>query len=56
MLDRCLCAGPCSYAIPEAHTVIRGTLRYKGNPAFVKSFADAGFLNDDPQDYLQVRQ
>eukprot|EP00045_Choanoeca_perplexa_P001604 m.20861 g.20861 ORF g.20861 m.20861 type:complete len:347 (-) comp11060_c0_seq4:73-1113(-) len=42
------------YGIPEAHTVVRGTLRYKGNPAFVKSFADAGFLNDDPQDYLQA--
>eukprot|EP00730_Choanoeca_flexa_P013244 TRINITY_DN5109_c0_g1_i1.p1 TRINITY_DN5109_c0_g1~~TRINITY_DN5109_c0_g1_i1.p1 ORF type:complete len:450 (+),score=150.86 TRINITY_DN5109_c0_g1_i1:48-1397(+) len=41
------------YNIPEAKTVVRGTLRYKGNPAFVKSFADAGFLNDDPQDYLQ---
>jgi saccharopine dehydrogenase (NADP+, L-glutamate forming) len=24
------------YGIPEAHTVIRGSLRYKGNPAFVR--------------------
>lgn len=42
------------YNIPEAKTICRGTLRYKGNPAFVKSFADVGFLNDDAQDYLQA--
>eukprot|EP00051_Salpingoeca_urceolata_P026413 m.477223 g.477223 ORF g.477223 m.477223 type:complete len:452 (-) comp20778_c0_seq1:139-1494(-) len=40
------------YGIPEAQTILRGTLRYKGNPSFVKALADAGFMNDDDQDYL----
>lgn len=26
------------YKIPEAETVIRGSLRYEGNPAFIKAF------------------
>jgi saccharopine dehydrogenase (NADP+, L-glutamate forming) len=30
------------YRIPEAHTVIRGSLRYKGNPAFVQVLANLG--------------
>lgn len=37
------------YGIPEAKTVLRGTLRYAGNPIFVRALADLGFLNDDPQ-------
>lgn len=41
------------YGIPEAHTILRGTLRYKGNPSFIKALADIGFLNDDAQDWLQ---
>ncbi|EDQ85999.1 uncharacterized protein MONBRDRAFT_34020 [Monosiga brevicollis MX1] len=44
---------PERYGIPEAKTVLRGTLRYKGNPAFVKALADVGFLNDDAQPFLQ---
>ena len=40
------------YGIPEAQTILRGTLRYKGAPAFVKALADLGFLNDDDQPYL----
>lgn len=35
------------YHIPEAETVIRGTLRYQGFPEFVKSLVDIGFLKDD---------
>lgn len=34
------------YNIPEAETVIRGTLRYQGFPEFVKVLVDIGFLND----------
>ena len=35
------------YHIPEAETVIRGTLRYQGFPEFVKSLVDIGFLKED---------
>ncbi len=30
------------YKIPEAKTVVRGSLRYNGNPTFIKAFADIG--------------
>jgi len=45
---------PERYGIPEAQAVLRGTLRFKGNPAFVKAMVDFGIVNDDPQDYLQA--
>lgn len=35
------------YHIPEAETVIRGTLRYQGFPEFVKVLVDIGLLKDD---------
>ncbi|CCD27460.1 saccharopine dehydrogenase (NADP+, L-glutamate-forming) NDAI_0K02690 [Naumovozyma dairenensis CBS 421] len=35
------------YHIPEAETVIRGTLRYQGFPEFVKALVDIGMLKDD---------
>lgn len=35
------------YHIPEADTVIRGTLRYQGFPEFVKVLVDMGMLKDD---------
>ncbi|ODV62271.1 saccharopine dehydrogenase (NADP+, L-glutamate-forming) [Ascoidea rubescens DSM 1968] len=35
------------YHIPEAETVIRGTLRYQGFPEFVKVLVDIGFLKED---------
>ncbi|OXB44959.1 hypothetical protein B1J92_C03443g [Nakaseomyces glabratus] len=35
------------YHIPEADTVIRGTLRYQGFPEFVKALVDMGMLKDD---------
>lgn len=38
------------YNIPEAETVIRGTLRYQGFPEFIKVFVDLGFLKDSPND------
>ena len=31
------------YNIPEAETVIRGTLRYQGLPEFVRTLVDLGF-------------
>ncbi|KAK0703433.1 saccharopine dehydrogenase [Lasiosphaeria miniovina] len=39
------------YNIPEAQTIIRGTLRYAGFPEFVKVLVDIGFLEDGEQDY-----
>merc|ERR1711939_334642 len=41
------------YNIPEAQTVIRGTLRYQGFPVFVKVLVDIGFLSDEEQSYLK---
>lgn len=35
------------YNIPEAETVIRGTLRFQGFPEFVKVLVDMGFLKED---------
>ena len=41
------------YKIPEAHTVIRGSLRYKGNPAFIQALANLGWLDQDKKDWLK---
>lgn len=41
------------YNIPEAQTIIRGTLRYTGFPEFVKVLVDIGFLNDEEQSYFK---
>jgi len=41
------------YNIPEAQTVIRGTLRYAGFPEFIKVLVDIGFLCDEEQDFLK---
>src|ERR1700738_4038404 len=40
------------YTIPEAQTVIRGTLRYQGFPEFVKTLVDIGFLSEESKDFL----
>lgn len=42
------------YGIPEAETVIRGTLRFQGFPEFVKVLVDLGFLSDNAVDYLSA--
>ncbi|KAK3937658.1 Saccharopine dehydrogenase [Diplogelasinospora grovesii] len=34
------------YSIPEAQTVVRGTLRYQGFPQFIKVLVDIGFLEE----------
>lgn len=36
------------YEIPEAQTVIRGTLRFQGFPEMIKVLVDTGFLSDEP--------
>ena len=41
------------YNIPEAQTVIRGTLRYQGFPEFVKVLVDIGFLSENKHDFLK---
>jgi saccharopine dehydrogenase (NADP+, L-glutamate forming) len=40
------------YGIPEAQTVIRGTLRYQGFPQMIRVLVDMGFLSDEPKDFL----
>ncbi|KAL8915830.1 MAG: hypothetical protein Q9208_008827 [Pyrenodesmia sp. 3 TL-2023] len=41
------------YRIPEASTVVRGTLRYAGFPELIRCIVDMGFLSQDPQDFLK---
>ncbi|KAF7511334.1 Saccharopine dehydrogenase [NADP(+), L-glutamate-forming] [Endocarpon pusillum] len=41
------------YDIPEAQTLIRGTLRYQGFPEFVRVLVDIGFLSEEKHDFLQ---
>ncbi len=38
------------YNIPESETIIRGTLRYEGNPAFVKTLKNLGWLDTETKD------
>jgi len=40
------------YNIPEAQTIIRGTLRFQGFPEFVRVLVDMGFLSQEKQDFL----
>ncbi|ORY09875.1 Saccharopine dehydrogenase [Clohesyomyces aquaticus] len=44
------------YNIPEAQTIIRGTLRYQGFPEYIKCFVDIGFLSDEPKDFLKEKR
>jgi saccharopine dehydrogenase (NADP+, L-glutamate forming) len=41
------------YKIPEAETVVRGSLRYEGNPAFVAALAQIGWLDTDEKEWLR---
>ncbi|EEP80433.1 saccharopine dehydrogenase [Uncinocarpus reesii 1704] len=41
------------YNIPEAQTVIRGTLRFQGFPEMIHVLVDIGFLSDEPRDFLK---
>ncbi|KAJ6438597.1 saccharopine dehydrogenase [Purpureocillium lavendulum] len=40
------------YNIPEAQTIIRGTMRYQGFPQFIRVLVETGFLEDTPLDIL----
>lgn len=40
------------YNIPEAQTIIRGTLRYQGFPQFIRVLVDLGFLEEKPIEVL----
>ncbi|KAJ4167788.1 saccharopine dehydrogenase (NADP+, L-glutamate-forming) [Fusarium falciforme] len=40
------------YNIPEAETIIRGTLRYQGFPQFIRVLVQIGFLDDTAQEAL----
>jgi len=41
------------YNIPEAQTIIRGTLRYQRFPEFVRVLVDMGFLDDEVKGFLK---
>lgn len=43
------------YDIPEAQTVIRGTMRYQGNPALVQVLNELGMLTEEPMDVLKTK-
>ncbi|OXV10124.1 hypothetical protein Egran_02112 [Elaphomyces granulatus] len=40
------------YNIPEAQTVIRGSLRYAGFPELIKVLVDIDFLSEEEQNFL----
>jgi spermidine synthase / saccharopine dehydrogenase (NADP+, L-glutamate-forming) len=40
------------YNIPEAETVVRGTLRYQGFPEFIKALVDMGWLDQGEKGWL----
>ena len=41
------------YDIPEAHTVIRGSLRYDGNPQLTRALLKTGWLDAQPKEWLK---
>ncbi|KAK9240394.1 Saccharopine dehydrogenase [Lipomyces kononenkoae] len=41
------------YNIPEAETVLRGSLRYEGNPKFVQALSNLGWLDSGEKDWLR---
>ena len=41
------------YNIPEAQTIIRGTLRYQGFPELIRVLVDMGFLSEVEQSFLK---
>lgn len=41
-----------AYGISDAHTVFRGTLRYRGFCQFIEAAVDLGLLDDIKEDYL----
>ena len=43
------------YNIPEAETVLRGTLRYQGFPAFIQALVALGYLDASQKEWLVAR-
>ena len=41
------------YGIPEAETVVRGTLRYQGFPEFIKALVQLGWLSAEEKSWLK---
>jgi saccharopine dehydrogenase (NADP+, L-glutamate forming) len=41
------------YNIPEAHTIIRGSLRYEDNPVLVKALIDLGWVDPSEKTWLK---
>lgn len=41
------------YNLPEAQTIVRGTLRYQGFPEYIKCLVDIGFLSEESKDFLK---
>ncbi|TDZ44866.1 Saccharopine dehydrogenase [Colletotrichum trifolii] len=44
------------YGIPEAETVVRGSLRYEGNPEFVQALIRMGWLDTQERNWLSGRE
>jgi spermidine synthase / saccharopine dehydrogenase (NADP+, L-glutamate-forming) len=40
------------YNIPEADTVVRGTLRYQGFPEFIRTLIQLGWLDAQPKEWV----
>jgi spermidine synthase / saccharopine dehydrogenase (NADP+, L-glutamate-forming) len=40
------------YNIPEADTVVRGTLRYQGFPEFIRTLVQLGWLDAQPKEWV----
>jgi len=41
------------YNIPEADTVVRGTLRYQGFPQFIRALVQLGWLDAEPKEWVK---
>lgn len=41
------------YQIPEVSTIVRGSLRYEGNPALVRALIDLGWLDSGHKSWLR---
>ncbi|MCJ1472864.1 Saccharopine dehydrogenase [NADP(+), L-glutamate-forming] [Lambiella insularis] len=42
-----------SYNIPEARTILRGTLRFQGCPEFIRVLVDMGLVSQEKRDFLE---
>lgn len=41
------------YNIPEADTVVRGTLRYQGFPEFIRALVQLGWLDSESKEWVK---